>query len=256
MEMSDHRDLSEELKNLVIVVGHFVKPYFTTQYSVKEHSIEMRIDHVAYRVVRPNHALAHGLRQSVLAVKIVQLLIVEKPLHPMSQWFREQLEAPNNDFLFKVAMVAAFQRTGRQSEIGHNMDPCLYKKYIQSDSKNFRREAWKYQDNFTSEEEVSFYADALNWPLKEHRNYLEILLSVSHKADLRRILSFDGTRIRKMILEELHGYPPSVTDEIWSISGHHLEATGDRDLVVKRTYQPTFFLLANDPGTIVDRLWK
>ncbi|CAK7994607.1 Hypothetical protein POVR1_LOCUS131 [uncultured virus] len=246
--------MSTDLKDWMIVVGQMIKPYFTKQYTVKPHTLEMTINGLTYKIVRPNHGLAHGLRQSIIAVKIVPLLISAQPTHPMSQWLLQQDE----DFIFKLGMVAAFQRTGRQSEIGHRDNPSLYQEYIRNDVKNFHHHAKRYVDNFRDDEEISFFQDALMWPLREELitlNYLETILSISHKADLRRILSFDQERILKMIRESLVGYPSWIVDAIWKLSGDHLKATGDRDMVAQRTYQPTFCFISTNPEEIVERLW-
>lgn len=241
----------EDLKNWMIIVGQMIRPYFTTQYTVEADSIKKAINGTTYQVVRPNHGLAHGLRQSMMAVKMVTLLLKDSPYHPISQW----LQAQDEDFIFKVAMVAAFQRTGRKSEIGHHHNQKLYESYIHDDVKNFLKYARRYEDNFKDEEELLFFSSALMWTLKDSRNYLEIILSVSHKADLRRMRSFDANRIKKMINEELAGYSPTLTRKIWSLSGDHLEVTGDRDMVTQRGYQAKFYLTATDPKRIVGDLW-
>lgn len=246
----------QDLKNWVIVVGHMIKKYFCVQYTNKPCTIKRSIKNVNYTVVRPNHGLHHGLRQSILSVKIANILVDDNPNHPMSQWILLE----DNDFIFKLAMVAAFQRTGRQSEISKVDNPVLYEKYISDDVKNFSQQSRLYMDNFRSDEELQMFQNALLWPLyrsnKVPQCYVETILSLSHKADLRRMLKFDCQKILKMIDNDLKGYPTSTTERIWKISGEHLKATGDRDMVSQKDYSDKFYLMSSDPEKIVDNLCK
>jgi len=241
---------SESLHSWKIIVARMIKPYFTSQYKVEPDSITKTINGQVYTVYRNNHGLHHGIRQSLLALEIVRLLVESQPDSPISQWIINQDE----DFEYKLCMVAAFQRTGRQSEMGKQHSMELYTQYIKDDAENFYSCAKPYRDNFRNNQEILDYADALLWPLRNEHNYLEKILSVSHKLDLRRINSFNGERIKKMINKTLKGYDSSITEELWRISGKFLKATGDRDMVLQRPYQSKFFIIAHDPDQIVNNI--
>lgn len=262
-----------------------VKPYFLASY--KEGRLaDRKIVHIngsSYAVERYNHGLAHGLRQGALAKDIVQLLArLKKERHvfgykesnDLLTWVHEKTTGKNpNNFIKKIEMAAAFQRSGRQKECSSTNDPDNYKKYEMQDTVNFRSAA-SQSSLFKEDKEIPLqvFEEAILWSnkgaLDENANkdlkYIRRILHAAHTLDLRRMPEFDGKRIKQDALNQLFGAAVNIpmiggykriTESLWKRSGDYLHVTGDRDLAQNRTrLHDKFFLQSNYPSTMVEAI--
>lgn len=110
---------------------------------------------------------------------------------------------------------------------------------------------------FTSDLERLIFGEAILWSnpgtLDENKiqdlKYLRRILHAAHTLDLRRMLSFDGERIQKDMMNQLFGdslplEADTVRELLWSRSKNYLITTGNRDLVEQRDYQDCFLFKA------------
>jgi SidE phosphodiesterase (PDE) domain len=242
----------------------------------------MEINGKKVSVYRPNHALAHGLRQGFLAADIVDSIYKNKSTNfcsedgiKLKKWIdRKMVKDPY--FKQKIEFVSAFQRTGRQSEVSGTKNPVKYNSYERADAKNFEKEVKPYVSAgnlFHDEKEVRVYKEAILWstanegmidPSKnENLYFLRKIFHAAHDLDLRRMKKFDPERVKCSTVEELFGactvdqaiwkVNPKYTaeknavDALWARSKQYLDATGDRDVVTQQDYSPKFCELAHNP---------
>lgn len=208
-----------------LLIAQAAVPYFTAPY---RHSYKTYIERDSIRVYRPNHGLAHSLRQAFLARDIL-LTLGDYP----------------HDFIFKVMFTAAFQRSGRQSEVSSTYNKVLYERYEQEDVRNFILEA-NQSKLFKSYQEIQEYAKCIPW---EGKGFVADVIHTAHRLDLRRIPYFDQDRVREEISKVIGLHD---LDNLWMRSGFYLHVTGDRDGWVRReNYCPKFFELSNSPEKLV-----
>ena len=226
-----------------IELANLAAPYFQRAYKDEQSSIRRVIRGREYVVERPNHGLAHSLRQAALATDIVVTLARQKhsrcaSLRGMAVWAHDCIRDESRVRLLQLA--AAFQRSGRQSEVSSSKDPALYALYEEQDVANFRRVA----TNYFPKKAVARFARAIRW--NTHDDPIARVLHAAHVLDLRRILSFDADRIRSDTARILVGLRcstavKSIVDLLWDMSGQYLVETGDRDLVSQRRVSDLFF---------------
>lgn len=268
-------------------VMHEVRPYFLAAYKEgKLHDRKVRIiKGSSYTVERYNHGLAHGLRQGALAKDIVRLLAKMKKEghvfgHPQSNdllnWVQEKMKGANpNNFIKKIEIAAAFQRSGRQNECSSATDLAKYKKYEMQDTLNFRASASKSK-LFTKDTAIPLqvFEEAILWSnkgtLDEATNrdlkYIRRILHAAHTFDLRRITAFDADRIQQDALNQLFGSTVNIpiqggyqriTQGLWKRSGDYLYATGDRDATHNNNkLHDKFFLQSNKPSKMVKAIHR
>ena len=232
-----------------------VNVHFKKAYKDKPVSLDCN----GKKVNRPNHSLAHGLRQGLLASDIVDALnstalsFKNQEAINITKWVKEKME---KDLFFrqKVEYTSAFQRTGRESEAsssGKHKD--AYEKYERKDAANFDADVKKHIGHgkvFKDAYEAQVFKEAILWstakegkidPLKnEDLKFLRKVLHTAHDLDLRR-LPFDTTKggignsFQRMVSTELFGDNSYINservliDRLWERSGEYLRATGDRD---------------------------
>jgi hypothetical protein len=112
-------------------VPYFQRPYTDSDYMS---SISRNIDDTTFTVYRPNHGVAHSLRQGFLARDIVTILLQRSDLNLHSSILYYHTES----FSTRVSILSSFQRSGRQSEVSSNHNPSLYYSYERQDAVNFR----------------------------------------------------------------------------------------------------------------------
>ena len=264
-------------------VMHEIKPYFLSPYQDggKIDRVVKQINGTLYVVERFNHGLAHGLRQGALAKDIVRLLARLKKegqifndvqVNSLLNWAQEKLSAPGrSNFIYKLELAAAFQRSGRQSEANSSCQSQRYMEYELQDAINFKIAAQK-SGLFTSKLEIQVFAEAILWSnkgtLNENENqdlkYLRRILHAAHTFDLRRIPFFNRRRIQQDGLDQLIGYSVNLSSSekyreivelLWDRSGAYLKATGDRDLVTNQQLQDEFFLQTQNPYQMVEAIY-
>ncbi len=249
-------------------IMNMVAPYFLSAYKIAPWiKAKREILGEEFVVHRPNHGLAHSLRQSALAKEIF-LFLTNYSISDTSGivgWAKKKLET-DPLFLQKIEMAAAFQRSGRESECSSSSDPALYKTFEMQDTIYFQTHAEKCP-LFTEQERLIF-AEAILWSnpgkLDENQSddlkYLRRVFHASHTLDLRRIPSFDGDRIQKDAMDQLFGCAlpenvETVKNLLWNRSGRYLLATGDTDLAEGRNhYQDEFFLQTRNPYRLVEAI--
>jgi len=230
-----------------VINEHFKKPYL--------HEPEAVLKIGRYMVNRPNHGLAHGMRQGVLAVGIIKSMLrletweLKNNLYLMVEWLRNKVF---NDvsFVQKVQLVASYQCSGRESEINRENNKELYLSYERQDERNFYDGVRYFPNLFTSTTELQKYGKALLWEGKEGDVdvlYLRRILHAAHRLDLRRINAFDNNRIIREVSEELFYPGENVLKGFWHLSGKLLLITGDRDLMFQSSYQERFGYYAHHP---------
>ena len=207
-------------------VKYFQRPYSDDEYLSESTKI---VGDRKYKIYRPNHGVAHSLRQGMLARDL---------LHAITHFPSVSHSTFDDKFCIKVAILASFQRSGRQSEISNTGNPELYLKYQQQDIRNFIEAV--DEDYFCCENEKYRWSQALLWDLPPTEDELVIFLNkvikVAHLLDLRRIPRFDEDRIRAEISRLLDVDPYSdLINIMWKQSGVYLYVSGDRDLVKQYT---------------------
>lgn len=262
-----------------------VNKYFKKPYKDGPKTLKMEYKGTTYVVNRPNHALAHGLRQGFLAVDIVSgiaktaLAFASDDGKKLKKWVDRKI-VKDPKFKQKIEFAAAFQRTGRQSEASSTADPQKYNEYERADAKNFAREVKKHIGPgklFNDKKEAQVYKEAILWstaaegkinPQKSESLYcLRKIFHAAHDLDLRRMRKFDLKRVKCSAVEELFGNgtvnqanwtvnpafknEKKFINELWKRSGEYLKATGDRDVETQRNYQGKFCKLAYNPKAMV-----
>jgi hypothetical protein len=259
----------EEAKQHTMKVKDMVEKYFLAKYQDNPSTEKRKIAGQEYVVERPNHGLAHSLRQGALAKDIFNLLVkyLAQDSSGICDWALKKKQS-DPEWIKKIEMAASFQRSGRQKECRSIDDPVSYNRYETQDAKNFTQDA-KACDLFENDFERSIFAEAILWSVKGELNedkikdlkYLRRILHAAHTLDLRRMHSFDGERIRNDAMEQLFGkesnfpYIETFKQLLWNRSGDYLSATGDRDLVDVRGYQDKFFLQSHDPCQLVNAIY-
>jgi hypothetical protein len=215
-----------------IILAHFDEIFFDSTSPV----------HIVFR---PNHGLCHGIRQGLLALRLVDILTLNatpnSAIHELNN---------SSNFRFNIQCAASFQRTGRESEIGKSQDPKLYSTY-ESSSVNDCME-------FLGNEE---YSEAIR---RESNTIIAKIIHCAHLLDLRRIPHFDKNRIKDNFLKKLFGGEETrmrldIFNELWDYSGRLLKACGDRDSVMcrcgcysnRKLYSIRFVKLSNDTDRLV-----
>ena len=89
---------------MLYAIKYFEQPYQDEQYDTSR-----IINNIMYIVHRPNHGVAHSIRQGFLARDIVYLLASH------NKWLLNELQSDKH-FKIKLAILASFQRSGRQSD--------------------------------------------------------------------------------------------------------------------------------------------
>jgi len=267
-------------------VAKTVNQYFKKPYRDKDHKLKMKINGKQYVVNRPNHALAHGVRQGLLASDIAHSLATiakTKSIKLQSteggdilSWASKNIK---NDpyFLQKIEFASAFQRTGRQSEVSSSVDLKLYSSYERADAKNFDICAQKYIGKgslFKDSNEAQVYKEAILWStanegkidpsINKDLYFLRKIFHAAHGLDLRRMTTFDLNRMKASVVEELFGSNTidknnwtiktqflqsegEFVNRLWKRSGEYLAATGDRDIELMKTkYSNKYCELAYD----------
>jgi hypothetical protein len=261
-------------------LADYSNTYFKKPYQHAPHdNINKIIQGKKYTVNRPNHSLAHGMRQGFLASDILFglkcLASSKTPITNEAKNFIHWINSKTTiDLLFgkKLQFLATFQRTGRGSEISGSQNPILYKKYKQRDASNFVYFANHKQHVgkgklFKDTSELQLYKEAL-FPegkilqtQQTDLSYLSKLINASHQLDLRRMNSFNPQTIQSTIQKILFGSAQIGTAEktflqnLWHRSGEYLNATGDRDVMKKKSYySDRFYTQAHDPKSMVKAL--
>ena len=228
-------------------------PHFTAKYEDEPRSSIARV--VAgrrYVVQRPNHGLAHSLRQAALASHILAALARTESscerLREMSSW--AQRFTTDGNAVRRLQMAAAFQRAGRQGEASSSEDPKRYARYERADAKLFERAA---KAPLFSDAQRHRYARAIRWDT--HDDPVAKVIHAAHLLDLRRIPHFDADRMQRAAAAALVGQACAraaarLVGNAFEESGRLLLATGDGDLVTGRGLADRFFLLANDPPAL------
>lgn len=286
----------EWLANLAEIVGHhFSKPYKYTTHKwlssltrevggiARNDKIKRHIDGVDYIVFRRKHGLAHGVRQSFLALDIVTACEaitnasgMDMGVQLMREWVHKKKQTDRN-FVKKLQFAAAFLRSGRESEV--NSGASSYHIYKQRDAENFLKMSSQEDNPFDTDEERQLYADSilekgeqLEPGVNDDLRNLSKILRASHMLDLRRLMHFDENRIKSDVAKRLFGDAIVVDSSIskfienlWIRSGEYLVSTGDTDLVkqacekykdIALAYDDKFFTLSNDPSQLVKALCK
>ncbi|HXF90671.1 MAG TPA: SidE phosphodiesterase domain-containing protein [Candidatus Nitrosotenuis sp.] len=263
------------------IVANDVNMFFKQKYVHAPHDrTTAMIGGKSYTVNRPNHALAHGMRQGFLASDILygmkQLgtsgLALTTETQNFVAWINSKL-AVDPGLIRKFQLVASVQRTGRGSEIGWMHDPIRYQQYKERDAKNLELLAKIYHlvgpgKLFKDNAELQLYKELLNstgsvpTQYKTDYKYLKGIITSSHELDLRRVGgTFDKNYIVQHVQHALFGNAILGTAEtnylakLWTRSGEYLAATGDRDSAIgKYQYSSHFYTQAHDPASMVKAL--
>lgn len=257
-------------------VANLVNPHFSIPYQDNPNDFLTCAD--GTKVYRPNHSLAHGLRQAYLAVDIAVALknaVLPKEeqdntdAKALQNWVLKQLEKDPN-YLKKLEFSNAFQRSGRQSDISKDQNPARYNQYLQNDQANFQAAAEKYiGELFKDQAEIDLYKQAITDKFEPGTTksndlvFLSRILYTAHTLDLRRLHTFDKNIIIKNISKQLFGtetpneWETNFIQKLWDRSGDYLNATGDRDMEdsTKRDYDKDVFCAqAHNPQQLVTAL--
>lgn len=257
------------------IVAEKINVYFSQPYQTAPNSPADKIlncNAPLKNVERPNHGLAHGLRQGLISLDIVDELnkhadsFQHADAKQLAEWVRGKIKTDPN-FRKKVIFAAAFQRTGRISETDN---PDSFKP---KDAANFYKEALPYVGAgklFNSTKELEIFRDALSSAGKPQISidsaYLNQIFYGSHWLDLRRLVYGGNTSFQHEAAAELFNTGGGSTNELddfikilWDRVGKYLEKTGDRDgdLNPPRKYNYHLFCeLSNNPAKMVQALFS
>ena len=176
------------------------------------------------RVYRPNHSLAHGLRQAYLARDIAlfiqnlnktqhdEFIDQEENFQQFDKWlFNYNKESK---FLQKLEFANSFQKSGRQSEVSREQNAILYESYLDADKENFQQKAKDHSGAnkiFKDQHEVDIFAEAIVRKFERFPEdlegfganatadiyYLSKIFFTAHLLDLRRLPHFSKEKILK-----------------------------------------------------------
>ena len=240
-----------------------VNKYYSRPYRDEDHSSSWIVNGKKIIVNRPNHGLAHGIRQGLLAVRLCRLLVSDFEYtgfgNKLRKWLQKQY---NRDkfFLQKVECVAAFMRTGRESEIASTENPKLYREYERNSCQHFIEYA-KLQNIYACNEEICNWSQCIPWEDSNNKDirYIQRILRAAHLLDLRRINRFNIARIKSNVYKELFASTENlgmkIIETMWKQEGLYLEASGDRDVVSQKGYSNKFAVLSSNPEQLVDALY-
>lgn len=170
-------------------IKHLSKPF-------AEDSAEASIVIGGRQIYRPNHALAHTLRQ-IFYVKPIMDYFAHYAVDPEFAIFcRVQKD------LFFIQLALIFSVTGRESEIGFSEDPIKYRKFREKSAADFRRYAesinMQMKDILRFERLVLYMGNPI-FPLSinisnqsdfnKADNYIFYIMTLAHKLDLPRCYS-------------------------------------------------------------------
>lgn len=254
---------------------YFKEPYQEAQNkNASFYALQCSADTVVYR---PNHSLAHGLRQAFLAVDIAlafknaQAQGLGDASHSLLKWIQDKVNHDPN-FLKKIEFANAFQRTGRQSEASRSDNKERYEAYLMADQSNFLTKVQELGlvGKIFKEEEVNVFKEAITkvFTEKDPKSpedvyFLSKIFYVAHLLDLRRLPHFSKEQILKNISKQLFGTENPNTrekqllDKLWARTGDYLDATGDRDMEdpQKNTWKKELFCAqAHNPELMVNAL--
>lgn len=275
------------LKVMQLVRGFYTMPYSDGVVfkgmklpSLGVTRLKRTINGIDYVVERYNHGLAHGLRQAALVKDLFDYLTTlprdesTRELHGFLNWVAEKKDL-GLPFLQKLEMASAFQRTGRQSETSGTAHPGLYKEYEDKSIRYFQEAAINDESFGFTRSEIKSFKNGIKWvnypspepdfvsreQLDPDDRYIKALLHAAHLLDLRRIPQFDGERVKEEFILELFGrqagsltggVKTAMVNALWDRSRQYLEATGDRDLVLKRkSVKDHFFIQTAHPELMV-----
>lgn len=275
-------------------ISKMVNYHFSKPYKDKPAHTTKNIGGKDYTVNRPNHALAHGLRQGLLAADIVEALNTISTSHSIQfasseanefmKWVSDKVKS-DPYFIQKVEFASAFQRTGRQSEASSSKNLALYNSYERADAKNFDYYAKKHMIGqgslFKDNAEAQVYKEAILWSTANEGKidvstnkdlyFLRKILHAAHSLDLRRMTKFDLKRMKCSVVGELFGLnlvdqaawtinpafkgEEEFVNRLWRRSGEYLLATGDKEIESnKKYYSDQFYTLAHDHKKMSDVL--
>ncbi len=264
-----------------VQVAKAVNPHFSKAYEEASPSSPYYALHDKASdktVYRPNHSLAHGLRQAYLAVDIgiafkhISGKSLNKAGQALADWVKEEAKA--DPLLFqKIEFANAFQRTGRKSEASRDTAQEKFESYLEADKQNLQEAAREHIGPgklFKDQAEVDLYKTAIATKFESLAQAgnkdlfcLSKLLYTSHLLDLRRLPHFDKKRILEQIALQLfetktpNAAEKKLIDKLWQRSGDYLEATGDRDMDSKDRGDwdtAVFAQQAHDPDLAVQAL--
>ncbi|HXF90432.1 MAG TPA: SidE phosphodiesterase domain-containing protein [Candidatus Nitrosotenuis sp.] len=275
-------------------VGGFFRPVKSEGVSPDKIKVERTIEGKKYVVPRPQHGIAHGLRQGFLVVDIINILnsINLKDLKPNSdlpasawsniEFVQDMMRADSEGFLKNVQAAASFLKSGRVDESDGKAGE--YQRGIQRDATNYYKFALQHEDIISLNERRMFAAAlSYGWGLSPNKELLKLdealreydefsllmgnITVGAHRFDLGRLPPLDyvlpnkktgGAHIFNGDENAYHKYPliRIICDNLWERAREYLIATGDKHYEDMGWvgYDDKFFIQAQDPHTIIDAL--
>ena len=241
-----------------------------------EKKITRVIDDQTVTVYRPNHGLAHAVRQALLArniIKELRDLKDDKHESRLLDWIKSKSQEDINKLMKKVELAALYYRAGRENEYSHSQGTpkrkARFNENMRNGAKMFQKAAQESKI-FDSEQEIEDYMqafyryeyDELKKKLTGDSKFLDQLLYAVHTLDLRRVPStWNRLGIRSIRLKQIAkilGFGLVELDfinKLDDISKEYLLASGDRDAWAGRQkYSKEFVRQAKDPERMVSRL--
>lgn len=273
----------QDLLNWTKMIAKKINNYFSKPYNIAPPYIIQCGKNNLPDILRPNHGLAHGLRQGMLTLDIVEALnnislaTTDKDVNDLINWVKNKIKTDPN-FRSKIEFAAAFQRTGRQSEEN------LTDEDRKRDAQYFEESANEFTGPggiFQNPRDILIYKQALGamMPVQGFSDdestdirFLGAIFEASHWLDLRR-LKHNGMSepFQYSVFHSLFGYPggqteaqlmSEVIDKLWERAGEYLRASGDRDqdekfIATEGKYKyGTFCRLSNNSDKLVDALFS
>lgn len=194
---------------------------------------------------RPNHGLAHAMRQRYLVHDILDVIIRGKSR--LTDFVERKIET-DRLFVRKLEVAAAFQRVGRESEAGSDQRE-LYRRYMQNSRRLFLEYFPRY---FHGERDSELYSNAITHSSAGgNSDFVKRILDSVHLLDLVRM---GGGVNRHSIVDRIHELleiPREHALGLLGISDTYSRATGqgnhgDHGLFVRLSQNPKELVAALD----------
>ena len=180
-------------------------------------------------IQRPNHGTAHGARQALLALDIVEAIQNNKSSNEALTAFI-RTKSDEKYFIVRMQMAAAFQRAGRESEASGRDEPELFRAFLERSGEIFLQAAQVHPLpgllGCPQYEELEKYATAMHSEVAEDNCeafFLKIILDSAHYLDLLRLCSEERCRpIINLLKIDLETY-----NKLVCRAKSYLSATGE-----------------------------
>jgi hypothetical protein len=251
--------------------AHEVSALYNKPYKDQpEKKVKRVIHNKEYVVYRPNHGLAHGLRQALYVKDIVKELRDPLNTHNLALWVQKKSDEDFEKLTKKLALAALYYRVGRENEYSNSRGTEKMKARFEENMRNgaqLFKKAAQSLELFDNEEEIQDFMNAFyHYEYKNKKEEMpkkskpiDRILYAAHILDVRRVaVSWNNISARPKRIKEIARLLGLSEEKIQILDNKvakYLEATGDRDGWQERgRYAHRFMLQANDPEMMMRKI--